>query len=754
MKQHESLNHGARSLWLGLLACACTVTNVGPESTDATDDGTTGPTGEPTSTTTEPTADDTGTTAVDPSGTTGSDATGSDATDTDADSSAGTESSSGDPGMTEVTGAFHKGPMLLGSSVWVSPLAGNGMPTGAVYPTQVLDDTGAFAIDVPGPAARFEANGFFYDELEGSLSTAAITLEGVVPLAGASTEATINVLTHLQADRALVLVDGGMSIPNALNQSAQETTAALLVGASVPPMGPFTELAILGDGSLDDAYLLAVSAVLLQAAHDSGEPPVAALQLLLNTLAADLAMDGALDPERVAQLDDAERNVDVNAVLANLGDWASTVGAPWNPPALAEVIDNDQDGVANAFDNCPFVPNPGQEDGNGDGTGDACQGECPNVVLPGPMGDLPWHQSIAIGMPVDEFTGSCGTPGPERTYLITAPEDGTYTFQVTQISAVFSDIHLYLLDGPCGGGVEHACNDALSGAPLGNSGLELDLLAGEVVTVVADGIANGPGSGPLITIARKGSCPDADLGMMPPPFTVMGSTLDQGTAGGGSCGGLGSNDFAYTWIAPQTSTYRFDTTGSGFDTLVHVRNGSDCNGAELACNTFEPGFGPPGITTAALVAGQAVTIFVDGEDTSAFGGSFTEGDFQLTVTNECPDTDLGNAVPQLVSGTTFGASNQFDPSCTFAATPDEPFLFTAPANGTYVFHTASAGFDAVLYALDGSCGGPELACTQQPAGDLATLQIPMTMGQTITVIVESANPFDPTGTFDLEVTML
>lgn len=32
--------------------------------------------------------------------------------------------------------------------------------------------------------------------------------------------------------------------------------------------------------------------------------------------------------------------------------------------------------------------------------------------------------------------------------------------------------------------------------------------------------------------------------------------------------------------------------------------------------------------------------------------------------------------------------------------------------------------------------------------------VPLTMGQTITVIVESGSPFEPTGTFDLEVTTL
>lgn len=70
------------------------------------------------------------------------------------------------------------------------------------------------------------------------------------------------------------------------------------------------------------------------------------------------------------------------------GNTATTDSNPFNNVARSSIsafvvdarIDDDGDGIFNALDNCPNVPNPGQEDTDGDGIADACESQPPLAV--------------------------------------------------------------------------------------------------------------------------------------------------------------------------------------------------------------------------------------------------------------------------------------------------------------------------------------------------------------------------------------
>jgi hypothetical protein len=260
------------------------------------------------------------------------------------------------------------------------------------------------------------------------------------------------VITHLAHDRALRLMSAVLDAgPDALDASdaagpldlttAEAVAESELVtelgigGASFKPGGAALELNELGVDNDQNAYLFAVSAVLVQAAREqAGENGSvdATLQELMNNMAAELANDGHLSASISSELKKAEQDLDVDLTMDLIARRLRSIGSNATAATLNRAIDTDGDGYRNSIDSCPLVANPDQAIV----PNAVCKVLRHTTVLPGGSTDTRWSGSALV---LGDFThsGQLGLTGlplngsnPSALALLTGDGQGRFSAPV------------------------------------------------------------------------------------------------------------------------------------------------------------------------------------------------------------------------------------------------------------------------------------------------------------------------------------
>ena len=196
------------------------------------------------------------------------------------------------------SGKVQKGPFVTGTTINVNELNENLGQTGKAFTTSITSDDGSFNlnnIEMESNLALLTANGFYFNEVLGQLSSAQITLQALADLTNDET-VNINVLTHITKARIEKLVSEGTSFAEAKRKAEAEFQDFL--GVTNHFNQGFEQMSITSAGDFN-AMLLAFSIILQKPSNNLMEIPTlpAELTLLMTNLSTDFAADGAINDQ-------------------------------------------------------------------------------------------------------------------------------------------------------------------------------------------------------------------------------------------------------------------------------------------------------------------------------------------------------------------------------------------------------------------------------------------------------------------------
>ena len=222
-----------------------------------------------------------------------------------------------------VTGVAQKGPFKFGSPLNLYELKKNLTPSGTVYKDEISSNKGDFVIpkvSLAYPYAKLEVRGLYRNEVTGEWSADSMTLRALTDFSEERTDVNINLLTHLEYDRALYLVqEKGYSVYAAKKQAAQEIMTAFEFATAVTyseDFAIFQNEGVSATTSAGNATLLAISALVM------GNRSDAEIQNTIDKFIADIKTDGEWnDLQTKAGMADWAYDFNYSTIKASVKSW-------------------------------------------------------------------------------------------------------------------------------------------------------------------------------------------------------------------------------------------------------------------------------------------------------------------------------------------------------------------------------------------------------------------------------------------------
>jgi len=238
-------------------------------------------------------------------------------------------------------GYVQKGPFINGTTLIITELDDSLAATGKTFTTQITDNKGTFGIktsQLDYQNLQLIATGFYFDEVKGEKSSAQLTLFALADVS-ATAQINVNVLSHLEKERVMYLINQGKSFMEAKKQAQHEILAIFRIEKG--DIANSESLDISQEGE-DNAILLAISAIL------QGNNSVAELSELLADITFDIREDGTLNSEKLKDtLKHNAINLNMPQIRQNVQLRYEELGVEAMIPNFEKYIDSDGDGILN-----------------------------------------------------------------------------------------------------------------------------------------------------------------------------------------------------------------------------------------------------------------------------------------------------------------------------------------------------------------------------------------------------------------------